>query len=129
MIVVRSRILLLVVIIVSLACGGGGGSDTGGGTGGNPALQDKIVVVSDSVGSGFNASIKFPDVLAQRTGLPIVNFSVPGQSAEQGVSFIPGLITKEKPRYLVVLLGLNNAAGSARAFAGSRVQGSRITVQ
>jgi lysophospholipase L1-like esterase len=103
-------------------CGGGSsgsGSGSGAGSSRNPNLQNKIVVVSDSVGLGIGSAVSFAELLENRTGIPVVNVSVPGASAEEGVGRIPGLINTESPRYLVVLLGLNNAAGAAGGPAGA----------
>ena len=109
-----SYLIIVVVCWMLTGCGGGGGSsDSGSGGTSSAGLQNKIVVVSDSVGFGVGSAVSFADLLESITGIPVVNVSVTGASAEEGVGRIPGLISSESPRYLVILLGLNNATGAA----------------
>lgn len=115
---IKIRIVLLSAFVFLSACGGDGSSDSGSGS----ASGDKaniIVVLGDSIGAGVSASIKFPDVIAGITGIQVINNSSPGISAEGGVSAAQSLINQHNPRYIVSLLGTNNALG-----AGNKVSGA-----
>jgi lysophospholipase L1-like esterase len=115
------KFTLILIFITSLA-GCGGGSDSSSGSGGSqPAteLERLIVVIGDSIGTGFGASVAFPDLLRSMTGIPVVNISQGGTSAEFGVGRAPGLIEEYQPMYLVVLLGTNNAGGAGGGVPGA----------
>ncbi len=103
------KIKLLIIVIVSTllsACGGGSSSS------GSGSKENLIVVLGDSIAVGQDASIAFPDIIASLTGIPVNNSSTPGISAEGGVAKAQGLIDSLNPRYIVALLGTNNALGS-----------------
>ena len=89
--------LFLLLLFLGLAgCGGNKDSSSGGGEGETtaetttedaaPALERTIVVIGDSIGIGFNASFAFPDLLERLTGIPVINVSKGGSSAEFGAS-------------------------------------------
>lgn len=121
--VITRRQVLAAMTLVALA-GCGGGSSTSSGGGGNPELERRIVVVGDSIGDGYGASVAYPDLVASMTGIPVINISKDGTNAEDGVARIPGLIEEHKPQYMVFLLGTNNASGS-----GGRVSGAVNSLQ
>ena len=101
------------------ACGGNSSSS---GASGNK--ENLLVVLGDSIGYGYQTSVRFPDILQNLSGIPVINNSIPGNSAEQGVADAPGLIKQHNPRYLAVLLGTNNALG-----AGGEVDGAIRTME
>jgi lysophospholipase L1-like esterase len=103
------RLLILVAFTFLSACGDSGSSSSGGS--GNK--ENLIVVLGDSIGTGIDASIAFPDIIASMTGIPVINNSIPGISAEAGVARAQSLIDENNPRYIVALLGTNNALGAA----------------
>lgn len=120
----RVRLLIAGVVVLFVSACGGGDSETssgGGGGGGSasPTLERRIVVVGDSIGEGFAASVAYPDLLQGLTGIPVVNISKGGSNAELGVSRIPDLIEQYKPQYMVFLLGSNNATGSGGGVSGA----------
>ncbi|MCP4009514.1 MAG: hypothetical protein GY726_08360, partial [Proteobacteria bacterium] len=87
------------------ACGGG--SSSSGGSGDKERL---IVVLGDSIGLGECTNIAFPDIIESLTGVPVINNSTGGISAEEGVSRAQDLIDKHNPRVIVSLLGTNNVS-------------------
>lgn len=105
----RIRLFVLLAVVLLSACGGSSGSSSSGASGDK---ENVIVVLGDSIGTGYAASIKFPDIIAANTGIPVINASRPGISAEEGVSYAPGLIAEFNPAYIVALLGTNNALGA-----------------
>ena len=126
------------MLLLSLAgCGGGdSNTETGAGESSDPdatatdenaaAEQDEplplerlIVVIGDSIGAGVGASTNYPAIIEGLTGIPVINASTPGISAEAGVSKAPDLIERFRPMYLVVLLGTNNATGAAGGISGA----------
>jgi len=110
------------LFFVTILAGCGGGSDSSSGSGeqsATPELERLIVVIGDSIGLGFGASFAFPDLLRSLTGIPVVNISQGGTSAEFGVGRAPGLIEQHRPMYLVVILGTNNAGGAGGGVPGA----------
>lgn len=125
------------MLLLSLAGCGGGDNKTESGAGKSPeagaatteedpAEQDEplplerlIVVIGDSIGAGVGASTNYPAIIEGLTGIPVINASTPGISAEAGASKAPDLIERFRPMYLVVLLGTNNATGAAGGISGA----------
>lgn len=126
------------MLLLSLAGCGGGNNNTETGAGGSAeaevaaaeaddaAEQDEalplerlIVVIGDSIGAGVSASTNYPAIIEGLTGIPVINVSTPGISAEAGASKAPDLIERFRPMYLVVLLGTNNATGAAGGISGA----------
>ncbi|MCP3955524.1 MAG: hypothetical protein GY697_25385, partial [Desulfobacterales bacterium] len=95
----------IVVFVFLAACGGG--SSSSGGSGDKERL---IVVLGDSIGLGECTNIAFPDIIASLTGVPVINNSTGGISAEEGVSRAQDLIDRHNPRVIVALLGTNNVS-------------------
>ena len=118
----NSLILVLSLIGLTLTgCGGGGDSTTQGGGSGSEsaALERGIVVIGDSIGTGFGASFAFPDRLQSLTGVPVINISKGGSTAEFGAARAADLIAEHRPMWLVMLLGTNNAGGDAGGVSGA----------
>ena len=112
------RIRLLIILSVAFlgACVGGGSSSSSGASGDK---QNVIVVLGDSIGRGYGVSIKYPDLIASSTGIPVINASQNSISAEEGVAKAPGLIAQHNPAYIVSLLGTNNALGAGGKASGA----------
>lgn len=133
------RILIVVLALLLTACGGGSDDNSSSGAGETAeattaaetateepaaapevvALKDQIVVIGDSIGAGVGASSNYPAIIQSLTGLPVINVSTPGISAEGGASKAPSLIDRFRPKYLIVLLGTNNAAGAGGGINGA----------
>jgi lysophospholipase L1-like esterase len=110
------RLLIIIVAFAFLSACGDSGSSSSGGSGNKENL---IVVLGDSIGAVINASFAFPDIIASNTSIPVINTSTPGISAEAGVARAQGLIDEHNPRYIVALLGTNNALGSGGEAEGA----------
>ncbi|MGI9318682.1 MAG: SGNH/GDSL hydrolase family protein [bacterium] len=119
------RISIVLIIFQSLlGCGGGSDSASGAGQGATNSasslsLERLIVVIGDSIGTGFGASVAYPDLLQSLTGIPVVNVSKPGSNAEFGASRAADLIAQHRPMYLVMLLGTNNTGGGGGGVSGA----------
>lgn len=121
-IVVKNSLILILPLLglFLTGCGGGGGSSAeGGGSAGSAGLERRIVVIGDSIGTGFGASFAFPDRIRSITGVPVINVSKGGSTAELGASRAADLIAEHRPRWLVMLLGTNNAGGSGGGVNGA----------
>ena len=67
----------------------------------------KIVVIGDSIGTGFGVATGFPVFLKQMAGVPVVNNSKASRQTSTGIGLAKSLIASQKPSHLVVLLGTN----------------------
>jgi len=127
------KISVFTFFLLALA-GCGGGSSSGGGQDATdtdkmeeataeasetPELERLIVVIGDSIGTGFGASRAFPEMLQALTGIRVLNVSAGGTSAEFGAGRAPDLINRFRPMYLVALLGTNNATGAGGGVSGA----------
>lgn len=111
------RTLLLSTFVVLSACGGGGSSDSG--AKGDSGKKNLIVALGDSIAAGYSASTNFPDLVSGFTGIPVVNVSSPGFSAEREATKLDGVIDQYNPKYIIVLLGTNDALGAAGGVKGA----------
>ncbi len=120
------KLLWVVFFSVFLAsCGGGGNSNSGAGqTSETPApepeesqpeesqsggKQESIVIISDSIGTGATASYDFGSSIQGRTSLTVINRSISGQTTAQGAPQVAGFLQQFDPKFIVVLLGTNDA--------------------
>lgn len=110
----RNRLVIVLLCAMLNACGGS--SSSGGASG---SKENLIIVLGDSIGTGHQASVAFPQIIQNLTGIPVLNESIPGAAAEEGVSHAPGLIEEHNPRYIVALLGTNNALGAGGEVGGA----------
>lgn len=137
--IIRKIFFLLLLLFLSGCGGGGNDTETGAGEGGTDQstesaaaqedaeigqdevapLERLIVVIGDSIGAGVGANTNYPAIIEGRTGIPVINVSTPGISAEAGASRAPDVIERFRPMYLVVLLGTNNATGAAGGISGA----------
>lgn len=87
------------------------------------APGDVIAVLGDSIpaghGEGVGESRAWPALVARRLGVPIKNFSVPGDTTEKGLARLPEVLA-ERPRLVIVELGGNDMLGSVDVQAMQR---------
>jgi len=105
----KLRLLGILFFAFLSACGGGGSSSGGGGG----DQEDLILALGDSIGAGAETGgYAFPDIASILTAIPVVNTSEPGATAETEVLRAQSLIDQHHPRYLIAMLGTNNALGA-----------------
>ncbi|TRX55721.1 arylesterase [Thalassomonas sp. M1454] len=70
----------------------------------------KILAFGDSLtfGKGVNKNQSYPTVLADLTGLTVINAGVSGETTEQGLLRLPGLLDKHQPDLVILLEGGND---------------------
>jgi len=113
----NARLLTLLLLIFL-----GGCSDSSSSSGGAGSKEDIIVALGDSIGTGYaTQGYAFPELVGHARALPVINASEGGIIAEVGVSKAEGLIAEYNPRYIIALLGTNNAKGSAGGDADSAI--------
>lgn len=91
-------VLFLALAILVPACGG------------SKAKLDKldrgatVLAFGDSLtfGTGANPDESYPAVLAQLTGLKVVNAGVPGEESAEGLERLPGAIDEAQPKLLIL---------------------------
>ncbi len=71
---------------------------------------DVILSFGDSLthGTGAAPSESYPSVLAELTGLRVVNAGVPGEQTARGLARLPGLLEAHAPRLVVLCHGGND---------------------
>lgn len=109
----RFLLIVSITLLVS-ACGGGSSSSSSSNT-----EVIKIVAIGDSIGAGFGPTTPWPDLLAGKVGVPVINNSVAGRVAADGAAVIDGLLAAHQPSHVVVLLGSNDARDKNGADAAS----------
>ncbi|WP_040725369.1 GDSL-type esterase/lipase family protein [Thiomicrorhabdus sp. Kp2] len=77
-----------------------------------PTLKsdDVILAFGDSLtaGVGVQKSESYPTVLAQLTGLQVINAGVTGETTTEGLKRLPELLNKYKPGLVILLEGGND---------------------
>ena len=84
-------------------------SSSGGSSGGADNETTKIVVIGDSIGTGFGVATGFPVFLRGMTGVEVINNSARSRRTGTGIGLASSLIAQHSPSHLVVLLGTNDA--------------------
>lgn len=71
---------------------------------------DVILALGDSLtyGTGVDDSDSYPSVLAELTGLSVVNAGIPGEVTARGLARLPGLLEEHAPRLVVLCHGGND---------------------
>ena len=87
-----------------VSCGGSGGSSSSGGSASNT-----IVVIGDSIGTGFGVATPYPTRIRSSTGATVISDSVNGRMTAAGAGIVGSLLNSHRPTHLVVLLGTNDA--------------------
>lgn len=82
----------------------------------------KIVVIGDSIGTGFGVATGFPVFLKQMAGVPLINNSKRSRQTGTGIGLAKSLIAQHKPSHLVVLLGTNDAVRGSVGAAINNLQ-------
>ena len=111
--------LLILTLMTLVGCSSGGGSSTGSGGATNAS---KILVIGDSIGTGFGLAVPYPNRIAQATGAIVINDSVDGRVTAVGAGRVMGLLSTHRPTHLVVLLGTNDARVGSVSNAISNLQ-------
>lgn len=102
--------ILSFALVFSLSACGGGSSDSGGeAPAPAPGGVTKVVAISDSLGTGFGIATPWPGRLATAINAEVINDSADGRQTGVGVGQITGLINRESPSHVVILLGTNDA--------------------
>ena len=69
----------------------------------------KILVISDSMGTGYGIAEPYPEKIALELGVEVINNSLNGRQTEEIIDQIPGLLDEIRPSHLIVLMGTNDA--------------------
>ena len=97
----RVRAALLAALVVLAGCGGGPELEPIG-NGVVLAFGDSLTYGTGAAGSGY------PEALAERTGLTVVNAGVPGEISQRGVDRLPSLLREHDPALVVLVHGGND---------------------
>ena len=100
------------VLFIS-ACGGGS-SESGGGENNDDTdavvVERSILVIGDSISTGFYIAAPWPGRLSGMLGIPVDNTnSVSGVETDFGLNIIEGLLISEQPSDVIIMLGTNDA--------------------
>jgi len=69
----------------------------------------KVLVISDSIGTGYGKATPFPDRIANAITIDLISDSVNGRQTRDGVKIVIEQLSLHKPSHLIVLLGTNDA--------------------
>lgn len=77
----------------------------------NPIPADGIIVAfGDSLTEGYGAAKgnSYPEVLAELTGLKVINSGISGEVTKQGLERLPDVLSKHKPQLVILMEGGND---------------------
>jgi acyl-CoA thioesterase-1 len=90
------------------------------------AAADTLLILGDSLSAGYRIPLEnaWPSLLADKwqasPGAPkVVNASISGDTATQGLARLPALLKKHQPRWVLIELGANDGL---RGFAPQDIQ-------
>ena len=72
----------------------------------------KILVVSDSMGTGYGIATPYPEIIGQITGIPVINNSINGRETAEALPDYENLLMAHSPSHVLILLGTNDARKS-----------------
>jgi lysophospholipase L1-like esterase len=85
-------------------------------SGNNTSTTSKIIVLSDSIGTGYGEAIPFPERIRDILDVELISNSVNGRQTSGGLAILKMQLELHKPSHLLVLLGTNDAQfGSVEA--------------
>ena len=77
-----------------------------------PRLSDdaRILAFGDSLtyGTGAKKGQDYPSILASLTQREVINSGIPGETSNQGLERLPGLLDQHKPDLLIIIHGGND---------------------
>ena len=73
------------------------------------ARPDKVVVIGDSLSTGFGLATPWTKHFADTLEVDLVNAAVKNQETLFGLNLIDEVLTKEKPSHVIILMGTNDA--------------------
>lgn len=109
-------IALISTTIFLTACGGGSSDSS------VSVSATKVLAIGDSMGAGFGGTTPWPRLIQSKTGVAVVNNSVPGRQARGSAGLVQSELDTHKPSHLVILLGLNDANNGSIDSAVSSVR-------
>ncbi len=113
-------VVLLLLSLSLIACGGGGSSSSGGSSSGAASAEvTKIVALGDSIGA---RGLNWPTVVGQMSGVSVSNYSRDSLKTTDFVGRVEGILAREKPSHLLILLGTNDARSGSVSGAISNLQ-------
>ena len=83
--------------------------------------DDVIVAFGDSLTAGVGTSLEnsYPNVLAELSGLNVVNAGVSGETTSEGLARLPEVLEEHNPSLLILLEGGNDILQNQKS---SRIQ-------
>lgn len=73
------------------------------------ARPDKVVVIGDSLSTGFGMATPWTVHFEKTLGVTLVNAAVKNQETLFGANLIDEVLTREKPSHVIILMGTNDA--------------------
>lgn len=102
-------LLAATAIVWGAGCDNGGGGGSGGGHDFGDNNPDVIVAMGDSITEGSGVSSPYPSILAGMVGKTVINHGSGGATAGDGAGSIGGVLANDKPGYVLILYGANDA--------------------
>ncbi|HMP77396.1 MAG TPA: GDSL-type esterase/lipase family protein [Kiritimatiellia bacterium] len=102
----------LAAVVLLTACDGGGGGKKYGNHDFGDNDPNKVVALGDSITSGFvcdEETQSYPSRIAGITGLTVLNAGKSGERSSDAAARTGNLLDKNKPGFLLVLTGHNDA--------------------